>query len=378
MRFHILAIPHTVTRPEYSACAFTQKVLKLCKMLHDRGHTVYHYGHEESVVVCTEHVTVTTNSDLETAYGSYDWRKEFFKHNTADHAHRVFNERAAAEVGKRKEPRDFLLMMWDYGHKGVMDAHPDLIAVEPGVGFSSPLACTPFTVYESYSVMAYAYGKASMNPRFYDAVIPNYFDLADFAFNAEPKDYLLFVGRIIGVKGLQVILDIAKRTGKTIKIAGQGDITTITKEPLPANVELVGYVEPAARCELMKNAVALLCPTYYNEPFGGVTVEAMLCGTPVITTDWGAFAENNLHGVTGYRCRTLDHFDWAVKACYDGRISRAACRAWAAANFSLERVALMYEEYFDMLQKVRGGRGFYETNPERAELDWLVRHYPTA
>jgi glycosyltransferase involved in cell wall biosynthesis len=376
MRFHILGIPHTVTRPEYSACAFTQKVLKLCKMLKDRGHTVYHYGHEESVVECTEHITVTTNEDLQKAYGSYDWRKEFFKHDTGDYAHKMFNLRAATEVAKRKKPRDFLLMMWDYGHRGVMDANKDLIAVEPGVGFTSPLACTPYTVYESYSVMAYAYGKASMNPRFYDAVIPNYFDLADFVFNPTPQDYLVFVGRIIGIKGIQVILDIAKRTGKKIKIAGQGDITTITKEPLPPNIELIGYVEPAARSELMKNAVALLLPTYYNEPFGGVIIEAMLCGTPVITTDWGAFAENNLHGVTGYRCRTMDHFDWAVQACYDGKISREACRKWAAENFSLERVALMYEEYFDMLHKIHGGKGFYEVNPDRKDLDWMVRRYP--
>ena len=60
-RFHILSVPHTVTRKDYSACAFTQKALKFCKMMHRRGHIVYHYGHKDSEVECTEHVVITDN-----------------------------------------------------------------------------------------------------------------------------------------------------------------------------------------------------------------------------------------------------------------------------------------------------------------------------
>jgi hypothetical protein len=63
MRFHALGVQHTVTSKEYVACAFTQKVLKFCSMMVRRGHTVFHYGHQDSNVECTEHVTVLSRED---------------------------------------------------------------------------------------------------------------------------------------------------------------------------------------------------------------------------------------------------------------------------------------------------------------------------
>ena len=374
MRFHILSLPHTVTRKDYSACAFTQKVLKMCKMMTQRGHTVYHYGHKDSEVECTEHIPVTFDEDLQIAYGSYDWRKEFFKHNTSDHAHQMFNKRAIVEVGKRKQKNDFLLCFWGFAHEPIADAHPDLIAIEPGIGCTNK----PFTkqsIFESYAVMNVVYGKYGRSPHWYDAVIPNYFDPIDFDFNPTPKDYFLFVGRIIDSKGVGIAIDVTKKLGIRLLIAGQGDLKSI-RNPIPDHVTVIGYVEPQERCEIMRNAKALLAPTHFNEPFGGVTIEALFCGTPTITTDWGGFAENNLHGITGYRCRTIEQFVWAGRNI--DKISREACREWAMKNFSLDRVALMYEEHFNTVLKVYDGSGgFYATNDDRKELDWLNRYYPS-
>lgn len=322
---------------------------------------------------CTEHVSVMFDEDLEKAYGSYDWRKTFFKYNSSDHAHTVYNERTIVEVGKRKQPRDFVLCFWGYAHKPIFQAHPDLIPVEPGIGCMNE-PCCPQNIYESYSVMNQIYGKYGKWPQWYDAVIPNYFDPEDFEFNSKPQDYFLFVGRIIGTKGIGIAVDVTKRIGAKLLVAGQGDLESIIG-PIPEHVTVIGYVEPKQRCELMKNAKGLLAPTHYNEPFGGVMVEALFCGTPVITSDWGGFAENNLHGVTGYRCRTMEQFEWACKNI--DKIDRRACWQWANANFSLDRVALMYEEYFQTLTKVHDGSGgFYAPNPNRENLDWLRRYYP--
>ena len=74
----------------------------------------------------------------------------------------------------------------------------------------------------------------------------------------------------------------------------------------------------------------------------------------------------------------FEQFAWAAKACIEGKISREACREWAMGNFSLERVAEMYEEHFSTILKVYTGRGFYEENPDRKDLDWLQRRYPAA
>ena len=70
-RYHILGIPHTVTSKEFNACAYTQKVVKFGKMMTERGHEVLHYGHEDSNLPCTEHITVLTNEDFEKSYGSF-------------------------------------------------------------------------------------------------------------------------------------------------------------------------------------------------------------------------------------------------------------------------------------------------------------------
>jgi glycosyltransferase involved in cell wall biosynthesis len=342
-------------------------------MMKQRGHTVFHYGHKDSTVEADENVAITDDALFKSVYGNYNWKKELFKHSIKDAVNQTFNRRAIEEIGKRKQPNDLLLMFWGLGHKPVGEAHKDLIVVEPGIGCFNPPSA-PFNVFESYAVMHYIYGKINQHPKWYDCVIPNYFDLEDFEYRETPGDYYLYLGRIVPSKGIEIAVRATEAIGAKLIIAGQGDFKKQLHFDPPPHVEIRGYVEPAERDDLLRGARALLAPTHYNEPFGGVMVEALLCGTPVITSDWGAFSENNLHGITGYRCRNMDQFVWACKNI--DKISRATCRKWAEDTFSLERVAAMYEEYFWGLMDVQIGKGFYAVNPKREQLDWLTRSYP--
>jgi len=372
MRFHILGLPHTVTSKEFNACAYTQKVVKFGKMMTRRGHEVIHYGHEDSVLECTEHVSVLTNEDFQIAYGDHNWRKNFFKFDTNDYAYQTFYKNAIEEVGKRKQKNDFLLPFWGSGVRAVCDAHQhDMIVVEPGIGYAGG-HWARWKIWESYAIMHAYYGMAGVGhcqSDWYDVVIPNYFDLDDFEYAPQNKeDYLLFLGRVYEGKGIHVAVQVAETMGKKLIVAGQNPDGLV----FPKNVEFVGYADIETRRQLMSRAKAAFVPSMYIEPFGGVQIELLLSGTPTITTDWGSFTENNINGVTGYRCRTFDQFVTAVKSI--DKINPIDCRKWGE-NFSLQKVAPMYEEYFQNVLDVYTGKGWYEMH-DRNDLNFMIREYP--
>ena len=342
-------------------------------MMHS-DYEVLHYGHEDSTVKCAEHITVTTNKDLEKSYGKYNWKKEFFKHNTSDHAHQTFYQKAESELNKRVEEGDTILCFWGTGHRQVADQFKDkCYIVEPDIGYDAGSTFAPYKVFESYAVMHSIYGELGIkHPAWYDAVIPNYFDPQDFEYSCAKDDYILYLGRITEIKGLNIAIQATEKANKRLIIAGQGELKDLGYDKPPGHVEYVGFADVKKRKELLKHAQALILPTHYIEPFGGVTIEALFSGTPIITTDWGCFAENNLHGITGYRCRNMSQFTWALENIRN--IVPANCKGWAEKNFSLERVSKMYKEYFNSLEGLNGD-GFYELN-NNTDLNWLNKAYP--
>jgi len=362
-RFHCLGLPHTRTNEDYVACAYTQKVLKFCKMMHERGHYIIHYGTEGSNPVCDEDVVVLSNEDYNKVYGDHDFHSKWFKFDVGDHAYQTFFKNAIEEVGKRKQKNDFILPFWGWGVKPICDAHQDdMIVVEPGIGYSGG-HWARWKVFESHALL-HAYkgieGANSCNMDWYETVIPNYFDLKDFEQGPdEREDYMLFVGRVYDGKGLNVAIQVTEKLGVKLKVAGQlADQYAKPEYKWPDHVEFVGYVGVDERKKLMMNAMGSYVPSMYIEPFGGVQIENLLCGTPTITTDWGAFSMNNIEGVTGYRCRTMRDFVDATRKVMNKEISYSDCRK-KGEEFSLEAVAPKYERYFEDVYNVYEGAGWY-------------------
>lgn len=351
-RLHLLTLPHTVTHHDYVACAYTQKNLKFAKMMTLRGHEVIHYGHERSEVVCSEHVTVTDDAVLREAYGDHDWRRHQFRHNTTDHANQEFVRRAIPEVQRRVRQNDFLLCSWGIGHQPIANAVPQAIAVEPGVGYTSG-HFSQWRAYESHAVRNSVEGLK--NPQnWYSRVIPNYFDPADFTYSDTKDDYVLFLGRVSELKGISTCIQATAAAGVPLKIAGQGRIADCGWTHTPDHVTELGYADREMRRELMSRARALIIATTYNEPFGGVVVEALLSGTPIITPHFGAFAEIQ-NGRTGFLCYTLRDYVEAIRNI--DRIDPQDCRA-RGEDYTLDTIAPLFERWFDDILECYTGQGW--------------------
>lgn len=339
MRFHLPVLPGRPATRANSSCAYSTKAFRFKQMMETRGHEVILYGGETEDVNCYAPGLdpLPFEPDL--------WISS--------------NLRAAAAIAERREDGDVLLIAAGRCQQSLADAVP-LRAVEYGVGYAGVLP--GFRVFESAAWMhtVYAQGLSNVmdaNGQFYDAVVPNFFEVDDFPLGTDRGENLLYVGRLIERKGVQVAVDVARRTGRTLYLAGEGDFRPGEGEE---GIHYVGSVGPEERAELMGSARALLCPTIYVEPFGGVAVEAMLCGTPVISTDWGAFRETIQQGVTGYRCRRLGEFVWAAE--HASELDSEVIRSYAISRYSTETVAPQYERFFEHIATLDGA-GFYDDAP---------------
>ena len=362
-RLHVLGVPHTRTLTKHATCSITQKVWLFCKMMHARGHIIYHYGTEGSAPYCTENIPVVSNETYERIYGNADITADMpFRED--DDVYQEFHRNAIIEIGKRKQPNDIILPFWGLGHKPVTDAHPDLITIEPGIGYTGSYA--DIRAYESYGWMDCQLGDTHQ-PSWYHTVIPPFFDLDEFIcdvpFEERIKDpYFVFIGRVNESKGVGIAMDVCNRLGVKLKVAGHKYAPYDTME-FREPIEYVGSVGIEERKHLLSRAIGTFMPSIYTEPFGYVQVESMLSGTPVITTDWGSFPEVNINGVSGYRCRTFADFMEAAKNLIAGKIDLNGCRKWGE-RFSFDSIAPKYEKFFQDVTNLYTGEGWYELRPE--------------
>jgi glycosyltransferase involved in cell wall biosynthesis len=188
----------------------------------------------------------------------------------------------------------------------------------------------------------------------YVSTVYNGIRLDDFTFNDSPGQSLAFVGRIHPDKGVHLAIEVARRAGRRLVIAGiiQDDryFESEIRPRLGPDVEFVGPVGPADRDEILRNAFASLHLTTIPERFGLAMAESMATGTPVIGFDLGSVREVVADGETGFVVRTVGE---AVETCRRvAEIDRAACRRRVEKYFSVDS---MVEGYLSAYRAILGG-----------------------
>jgi glycosyltransferase involved in cell wall biosynthesis len=179
-------------------------------------------------------------------------------------------------------------------------------------------------------------------------------------FCPRPEGYLAFLGRISPEKRPDRAIEIAARSGVPLKIAAKidkvdRDYWRETIEPMVRRtplVEYIGEITEREKAEFLGNALALVFPIDWPEPFGLVMIEAMACGTPVIGLRCGSVPEVIDPGLTGFVVSTIDEAVAAVAVA--GSLDREAVRAVFDRRFTVERMARDYEAVYERVGRFAG------------------------
>lgn len=357
MRLHLLSIPHTVTTKAFAHCAFTQKVYKLPRMLRPLGYEVIHYGVAGS----------DSGADVDVVLMEQDEHQSLLGHPYHEHGAGFYGDDAKADspvyaqwnlyardaLKEYVQPGDCILLPFGHAHAAAIRDLPVLkagaSAIESGIGYYDCLL--PWRIYESEAVrhgcMAKEgrHGVTPLSQRL-EFVVPNSYDVDEWP-EGPGGDAIVFLGRLTEGKGLGRILELARlRPNIPFKIAGQGDISVFGD--VPKNVEVLGPLT-TERAAYLGRARAIIAPSQYVEPFCGVVVEAALCGTPAITTAFGAFTETVAQDRTGFRCQTTAQFLDAIDRVRE--LDRKDVRARARRLYGMRSVGKAYDAVFQVVKE---------------------------
>jgi glycosyltransferase involved in cell wall biosynthesis len=199
----------------------------------------------------------------------------------------------------------------------------------------------------------------------YNGIAPN-----TYSFYPQPEHppYLAFLGRISPEKGAHLAIEIAKRSGWHLKMAGKVDAVDLEyfeTKILPhiggSQIEFLGEANHHQKSVLMGGAVATLFPITWKEPFGLVMIESMITGTPVIAMNLGSASEVIVDGVSGFLCQTVTECIDAIALA--AQLDRRACREHVLMNFTAKLMADGYEAVY---QKILGEK--YSRNGQKRDF----------
>jgi glycosyltransferase involved in cell wall biosynthesis len=183
----------------------------------------------------------------------------------------------------------------------------------------------------------------------YLATVYNGINLSEFTFNESPGDALVAYGRIHPEKGFHLAIEVAKKSGRRLIIAGIIQDRDYFEEEISPHVdgksiEYLGVISNRERDVLLKEAYAVLHLNTIPERFGLVMAESMAAGVPVISMDLGSCREVLADGETGFLVNDVDEAVKVVEKIPE--ISREACRRRVEEHFSLDIMVDNYEKVY--------------------------------
>jgi glycosyltransferase involved in cell wall biosynthesis len=212
-------------------------------------------------------------------------------------------------------------------------------------------------VYEKYNRDNY-YVSISNSDRHarltYLDTVYNGIDETQFELGTGNGNYLLYFGRIHPQKGAHEAIRIAQSSNRNLILCGLIQDENYYKEKIlpylnDSTIRYLGNIGPSQRRSIMGEAIALLHPISFEEPFGLSVAEAMMCGTPVIAYDRGSMRELVIHEKTGFVVSDMAEAVLAVENL--SNINRTACRRHAIENFTANVMAARYLELYKMILK---------------------------
>lgn len=188
--------------------------------------------------------------------------------------------------------------------------------------------------------------------------VHNALQLQQWPFQAEKRDYALFLGRFAPYKGAHLAVQAAHQAGVPLVLAGKCNepaekayFEDCVRPLLTKDDHVFGVADATNKRKLLAGAQCLLFPIQWEEPFGMVMIEAMACGTPVVALRGGAVPEIVVDGVTGLICEQPAELPAAIERAR--QLDPARCRRHVAANFGVAQLGSGYERIYQQVLNSR-------------------------
>ena len=376
LTFNVIGLDNVPIAKEYTLNPYVTAILGITTILKKNNHQVRLLAAEGSTAACDELLPVVLRSEIDDALGA-DLNISPGPHKNRPYLIELLTARACQFLRETAKADEFLLFVspdTDF-MKNIAQKVSELglIVCEPSIGYHEAFA--PYRVFASSQWMHYNYGishqrwqselvdvvgdeaahvrtlqtqeperRTSQYYANYDWVLPHPVFPDMFEPVETRGDYLLQLSRVSYEKGVEMAVEAAKRTGRTLKLAGTGDFEGATLMKLPPHVEVLGKVGLEERGPLIANAHALMGWSTYVEAGATAALEAFMSDVPVIGSQKGCYMDHIVDGLNGFATHGIDATCEAIEKC--GALGNGAIREFAMGYCAIDALTPQYEAYF--------------------------------